>query len=244
MGGARVKVNGVTAKIGKKPKVIDAKDSPHYQKRGDMRAISEAEGARLVKEVTEARNALERSKKAIAGGLQPLRDGLRIGLRPQLNVLKQTGKLVQTIHSTEEKKGKGEGKKQMSITTSAAKGQVLGYVVAGTVRNAMLNVSQSARARIALGLENKTPMSSVDGNYVAKPSADMFDGIEVRFNPKRVHLYVDPDGRPVKSAEEATVVGTPDGPRVFVRGKIEYFDESDYPQPLRDAPTEVELAAA
>lgn len=235
MGGGKVSVNGKTASIGKRPKVIDAKDSPHYQRRGDMRAITEAEGARLVKGVVEAQKAIESANEAIeAGELKPLKNGLRVGLRPQLNVLRQTKKLVQTIHSA-------EGTKE---STSASGGKVLGYVVAGTVRNAMLNVSQKARARIALGLENKTPMSSVDGEYVENPGSDQFDGIELRFNPKRVHLYVDPDGRPVKSAEEATVVGTPDGPRVFVRGRIEYYDRTDYPEPLDGAPTEVVLAAA
>lgn len=230
MGGVNVTVKGTTIKIGAKPKVIDAKESPHYQKRGDMRAMSEEEGRAIVR-----KGGTDRDRERL--DMPPPKDGQVVGVRPNLNVHRNTGVWMLSMHEGH----KTTRSKKSASDRTTAENLVIGNGVAVTVRDAVLTVNQRARANIATGKTNKFPMSSVDGKFVAKPGADQFDGIELRFNPHREHVYVDPDGRPVKMVEEATVVGTGQGARVFARGRIEYFDESDYPQPLDGVPTAAQV---
>ena len=207
--------------LGGRPKVIEASSSPHYQKRGDQRPVTEAQAAALVDGDTA-------SRRIVAKG-HTISDGQVVGVRPNINVLKTTGTIVLTMHNGTEA--------QLQRKTGLFTGEALAYKAAVTVKDANFSVSQEARRQIASGEKSKFPMSSVDGHYVEKPGADMFDGIELRFNPKREHLYVDPDGRPVKSASEATIAGS----RVFARGKIEYFDESDVPAAKGGVPTSVQV---
>lgn len=205
--------------LGGRPKIIDAASSPHYQRRGDQRPVTEEQAAALVQGDTASRKIVEKG--------HTISDGQVVGIRPNINVLKTTGTIVLTMHNGTEA--------QLQRKTGLFTGEALGYKAAVTVKDANFSVSQEARRQIASGEKAKFPMSSVDGHYVAKPGSDAFDGIELRFNPKREHLYVDPDGRPVKSASEATIAGS----RVFVRGKVEYFDESDMPAAKGGIPTAV-----
>lgn len=230
MGGGKVSVNGKTASIGKRPKVIDAKDSPHYQRRGDMRPKSESEGRAMMEWHKKTREIAER-------GTMP-KNGDIVGVRANLALIdvikKKTGErvVVQTLHKS--------SAKSRDNLHAGTPGAVINYGMAFVVRNGKFRVNQQGRADIATGKAAKFPMASVDGEYVAEPDAGtMFDGVEIKFNPRSTHLFVDPDGRPVKSFGEATIVGS----SVFVRGKIEYYDDSDYPLPVGSLPTTAVIAS-
>jgi hypothetical protein len=84
-------------------------------------------------------------------------------------------------------------------------------------------VQQIGREKIASG-QAKAPMASIDGElqFVDAPN---FDGIEVSFNPKRTHLFIDADGFAIRYAEEVTIHGH----RAYLRGQIEYYTASTAP---------------
>jgi hypothetical protein len=229
MGGVSVKVGGSTVAVGSKPKTIQAKDSPYYQKRPtDQRAVSEERGREMMK--------WHKKTDEIATRNTWPEDGDIVGVRANLQLVKtikdRLGQriVVQTLHKS--------SAKSRDNLHAGQPGTVINYGMAFTVRNAKFRVNQEGRAEIATGSKAKFPMASVDGAYVAKPNEKtMFDGIEIRFNPMATHLFVDPDGRPIKSAEEVTVVGD----RAYVRGEIEYYDTNDYPLPIGGVPTSMQL---
>lgn len=201
-----------------KGKTIDAKSSPHYQRRGDQRPLSEADALALVREKdATGRRILDKGVDV------PL--GKPIGVRANLNVKKSTGITVQTMHDGTEQ--------QLARRTGLFGGEAIGYGAAVTLTNVNFSVNQRARYKIATGKANKFPMASVDGRKAATGD-DAFDGVEIKFNPMKHHLFVDPSGRAIKSAEYATVTGS----SVFVRGKITYYDEGDAPKPYGDHPSE------
>ena len=123
-----------------------------------------------------------------------------------LNVLKNTGVPVQTVHN------------------KTASGEALDYSGAVMVKNPFMYVNQGARKKILTFQENKFPMASVNGEFLTSDITQMsFDGVKAFFNPFKQHVFVDASGRPIKSAEEATVVGN----HVYLRGKIEYYKADD-----------------
>ena len=83
---------------------------------------------------------------------------------------------------------------------------------------------------------------SVDGNYVPDKNVllDGEDFVEIGFNPKAHHLFIDMNtGQAVKGADLATVVGD----RVYAKG-IQYYKKSEAPDPLNasdgtDLPSQV-----
>jgi|GEM_PF-3966616 len=230
MGAAKVTVGGKTVTVGGKPKIVRAEDSPHYQKRGDITPLTEAEWA-------EMSTWHKTTHDVVTAGRMP-NDGDYVTVRANLALLPvikgKTGKIIvtQTLHES-------DMKKHETLHTTKP-GTVINHGRVFVVRDANMRVDQRVRADIATGKSNKTPMAGVDGKFVASPNKDtMFDGVELSFNPSKTHLFVDPNGRPVKRVGEATIVGS----KVYARGDIEYYDESDYPQPRGGVPTEVKLAA-
>jgi hypothetical protein len=126
-----------------------------------------------------------------------------------------------------------------SLLTSGAgffSGEVQSYAPYVTLKNVYFKIRQTAREKIAQGIEQKSKMGSADGQYV-KTTKPNFDGIELRFNPMREHLFVDAMGRAVKHADEVTVVAK----RAFARGNIEYYGEEDVPARAGTAPTRARL---
>lgn len=132
------------------------------------------------------------------------------------------------------------GKKYQGTTSIAVqtahqgrnpKGTALAYAPAITVRNVSFLVDQGARASISTGLENKFPMAGVAGNIAH--GVNSTHGVEVKFDPFRHHVFVasfpQADGSrvevPIKSAEEATVYNN----TVYVRGKLEFYEEGELP---------------
>ena len=135
--------------------------------------------------------------------IQPNR---KVGVRLNLNVAKNTGVPVQTMHD------------------KTATGEALKYAGVVTVKNAELYVNQDARRKIFTFQENKFPMASVNGGFVSDEISEAnFNGVKAFFNPFKHNVFVDAEGRPIKSAEEATIVGN----TVYLRGDIEYYDFKD-----------------
>ena len=181
--------------------------------------MSEADALNLVRTNDATGRRILDKGKVIAEG-QP------VGVRANLNVKKTTGITVQTLHAGTQA--------QLNKGTGMFAGEAIGYGAVVTLKNVNFSVNQTARHAIATGAANKFPMASVDGNYVHGTPANAFNGIEVRFNPMRGHLYTDPSGRAVKSASEATVVGS----QVFVRGKVEYYGHDNIPKAVGDVPSD------
>ena len=130
----------------------------------------------------------------------------KVGVRLNLNVAKNTGVPVQTMHD------------------KTATGEALKYAGVVTVKNAELYVNQDARRKIFTFQENKFPMASVNGGFVSDEISEAnFNGVKAFFNPFKHNVFVDAEGRPIKSAEEATIVGN----TVYLRGDIEYYDFKD-----------------
>ena len=91
--------------------------------------------------------------------------------------------------------------------------------------NAFFNVEQSAREAIATGRHAKTPMASVDGQFVEAPihmELSKNTSKEVRFNPKAVHLFVDENNRAIRRTKYVTIVGH----RAYAWSDIEYHTEA------------------
>ena len=154
--------------------------------------------------VNEALSTDATSKRIIGKNIE-IEPGRKVGVRLNLNVMKNTGVPVQTMHD------------------KTASGEALKYAAAVTVKNAELYVNQNAREKIVTFQENKFPMASVNGEFVASGTDLNYDGVKAVFNPFRHNVFVDMAGRPIKSAEEATIIGG----NVFLRGDIEYYDMSD-----------------
>lgn len=170
--------------------------------------------------VADALSTDATSKRIMAKDID-VQPGRKVGVRLNLNVMKKTGIPVQTMHE------------------KTASGEALQYAGAVTVKNATLYVNPEARKKIATFQDNKFPMASVNGEFV---SSDMdkinYDGVKATFNPFLQGSFIDAAGRPIKSAEEATIIGG----NVYLRGQIEYFDANDpvFKQAAKETPANKE----
>lgn len=153
--------------------------------------------------------------------------GEKIGVRLNLNVLKSTGCAVQTLHKATNTSGYKKNK-------GFYNGEACGYAQAVVIKNAYFNVSQSAREAIAQGLHHKFAMASVDGEFVSTDIPHEFEGVELRFNPKDQHLFVDENNNAVHYAEEVVVFGH----RVYARGEIVYHTQLSAPKRAGDYPSQ------
>lgn len=203
-----------------------------YMKREakDVMPLSEADGLALVRERdATGRRILDKGRSLV--------DGEAVGVRANLNVKKTTGITVQTLHAGTDK--------QLQSGTGMFAGEAVGYGVAVTLRDVNFSVNQVARHKIATGASNKFPMASVDGKFVADDvspkynngRSTRFDGVEIRFNPMKAHLFTDSNGRAVKHAAEVTVVGS----SVFARGAITYFKAGEMPVALGGVASSAQL---
>lgn len=181
-------------------------DSPLFRRRAPEEALKMRDGSLLNdKVISDALSTDATSRRIIEKGIQ-IKTGDKVGIRLNLNVMKNTGIPVQTMHE------------------KSASGEALKYSAAVMVKNPVLFVNQNARKKIVTFQENKFPMASVDGEFLSDNLEEMnFDGVKAFFNPFKQNVFVDASGRPIKSAGEATIVGN----TVYLRGKIEYFDYGD-----------------
>lgn len=148
-----------------------------------------------------------------------------VGVRLNLNIWKSRKVPVQTLH-----KGNGTGKHRQNA--GFFNGSVLWYQKIVVVRDAFFNASQTGREKIASGTESKHPIASVDGVLVDTDSPS-FDGIEVRFEPYATHLFIGPDNRAIRWAEEVTIYAH----RCYARGKILYHSEATAPPKVGASPS-------
>lgn len=200
---------------------FDAKSSPLYKQR-----TAQAAGAISEAQAREALATDAVARRIMAKGIE-VQEGDRVGARLNINVLKNTGVAVNTIH---------RGKAGDGYTKNRGwwGGEVIAYAPVVTLRDAYFNVDQKAREGIASGAAAKSPMASIDGAFRKEHS---FDGVEFRFNPKREHLFRDALGRVLKRADEVTITGN----SAFARGEIEYYGPEDVPARAGDAPTQGRL---
>ena len=187
-------------------KVESAEDSPLYRRRSADEALKIKPDLKISSRVVNDALGTDATSRRIASKNSQIAEGQKVGVRLNLNVMKKTGIPVQTMHD------------------KSASGEALKYAAVVTVKNPTLNVNQNARREILTFQENKFPMASVDGEFLTdKISEANFNGVKAFFNPFKHNVFVDAQGRPIKSAEEATVVGN----TVYLRGNIEYYDFGD-----------------
>tara|TARA_R100001369_G_scaffold61619_1_gene88487 strand:+ start:400 stop:1401 length:1002 start_codon:yes stop_codon:yes gene_type:complete len=151
----------------------------------------------------------------------PIEEGTNIGVRLNLNSkIEDTPEnlkpMLQTLHK------------------DSANGKALSYkpyatVVATDKKKVKFYVRPQGREDIATGNKAKHPAMSVNGAY--SPNLKILPSdpnvVEIGFNPRSYHLFVDlKTGQAVKEADAATVIGD----RVYAKG-ITYFKKSEAPKP-------------
>ena len=184
----------------------DAADSPLHRNRSAEEVSALRDGRRITNKLVKDALDSDATSVRIMNKDSKVSEGQRIGVRLNLNVMKNTGVPVQTMHD------------------KTASGEALRYSPAVMVKNPELYVNQNARRKIVTFQENKFPMASVNGGFITDQLDQMnFNGVKAFFNPFKHNVFVDASGRPIKSAEEATIIGS----TVFLRGEIEYFDYND-----------------
>lgn len=153
---------------------------------------------------------------------------------------------ILTVHDSKKKGGINQTNAYQT-GSGFAKNPVIANLHFATLKNAQFNVNQTERSHIANKIQkiegpdikkrDKTPMASIDGEYVkpkldanGKPIPPNFSGIKLKFNPANHHLFHDEDGNAVKSATgETTAVGDD----VYVNGgHIEYHNKETSPTKL------------
>lgn len=154
-----------------------------------------------------------------------------IGVRLNLNVLKNTGVAVQTIHSNdgakyEENKG-------------LFNGEAIKYAEAVYLGDCFFNVNQSGREKIASGESSKFAMASIDGKFQSYDIPHGFIGIEIKFNPMKQHLFVDENNEAIQYAEYVIVLGH----RAFACGKVVYHNLETAPQKVGNIPSQTVINA-
>ncbi|MCW4027632.1 MAG: hypothetical protein NWE76_09140 [Candidatus Bathyarchaeota archaeon] len=184
----------------------NAANSPLYRSRRPEEATMMRDGRKITNKLTDEALSTDATSRRIMEKNSEVKQGQKVGIRLNLNVMKNTGVPVQTMHD------------------KTASGEALRYSPAVMVKNPDLFVNQNARRKIVTFQENKFPMASVNGEFLTDQLDQMnFDGVKAFFNPFKHNVFVDASGRPIKSAEEATVIGN----TVYLRGDIEYFDYND-----------------
>jgi len=184
----------------------NADESPLYRRRTASEALQVSPDVKISDRKVMDALGTDATSRRILGKNSQLTEGQQVGVRLNLNVMKNTGVPVQTLHSKN------------------ATGEALRYAGVVTVKNPTLAVNQNARRKIFSFQENKFPMASVNGEFLTdKISESNFDGVKAFFNPFKHNVFVDAQGRPIKSAGEATIVGN----TVYLRGDIEYYDYND-----------------
>jgi hypothetical protein len=204
---------------------IDAEESPLYQTRAkeDVPFVSNEQ----VRNDVPKMDATTRQTEAKGIKIEP---GMLVGSRLNINASRSLKYPVLTIHYTYES---GKTPKE---NPNASKGEAIGQRGNITLSNVNFNINQNERNKIAEGRAKGVMAMAVGRVTDSEPN---FDGIELSFNPAREHLFVDSEGRAVKSAEEVTLMGY----KAYARGKISYYEEFEDPRsPKYTAPSQVKFA--
>ena len=181
-------------------------ESPLYRRRSPEEALAMRDGKMMTNKLVDDALSTDATSRRIMAKDATVNQGQKVGIRLNLNVMKNTGVPVQTMHD------------------KTASGEALRYAPAVMVKNPTLFVNQNARRKIVTFQENKFPMASVNGEFLSDQLDQMnFNGVKAFFNPFKHNVFVDASGRPIKSAGEATIVGN----TVYLRGEIEYYEYND-----------------
>jgi len=158
----------------------------------------------------------------------PIEGGRNIGVRLNLNseILDAPKNLKPKLQTIHEKTATGKALSYKPYAT----------VVGTDKKKVKFYVSPSGRENIATGKVSKHPAMSVNGAY--EPNLKILPSdpnvVEIGFNPKAHHLFIDlKTGQAVKEADAATVIGD----RVYAKG-VTYFKKSEAPKP-KTAPSQV-----
>lgn len=175
----------------------------------------------------------------------PLQDGDLVGGRLNLNLV-EAGQnkygyrmSILSVHKAKSQDSK-KYQEHNGVSTFAREKVVRNFDVM-TIRNAYFNVNVKGSSEVGAMLfnkfvkkmnpaeikekyptaKNKFPLASVDGEFVDIPRENSnFDGVMIKYNPMTSHMFMDVTGRPIKFAEEVTLMGD----RAYARGKIIYAD--------------------
>lgn len=196
---------------------MSASDHPYYLCR-DLKLLHQDEVESALQGDAVARRVLSKASAPAPGDL--------VGVRLNLNVFKTTGVCVHTMH----RGGPSGGHR---IGRGFWNGEVLHYAQAVVLRNAYFNVQQKGRESIASGQSPKHPMASIDGELAELGAPASIVGVEVRFNPKLEHLFVDPSNRALWYAEEVVVVAH----RAYARGRLVFHTTETAPTRAGTNPT-------
>lgn len=194
-----------------------AQETAHSSQRSGLKPESD-------EVILKALNTDAVARRILAKGESP-QIGQFVGVRLNINVLKHTHVAVHSIHRATSKDGHTRGK-------GFYRGEVFAYLPVVTLADAYFNVHQGMREGIAAGKTAKCPMASIDGTYVQQVGSPDFSGLEVSFNPKRTHLFVDANNLAVAYAAEVTILGH----RAYARG-VRYFTRETAPPRAGDAPS-------
>ena len=97
------------------------------------------------------------------------------------------------------------------------------YLVGGY--DGSFDVKQSARERIASGLEHKFPMAGNISSYANIPQEELWEVVQnpdhvIQFQPMKYHLFVDENEHAVKSYKG---LGVHYNTKVYIKGEIDYW---------------------
>lgn len=180
--------------------------------------------------VAQALSSDKVAQRILARQTIPRRGDL-VGVRLNLNILSRTGVAVQTVHQATSVDGHRHGK-------GWYRGRVLTYLETVVLEDAWFNVDQRGREAIARpGGSAKFPMASIDGLFAGLDAIARLEGLMVRFNPHRMHLFCDPDDRAVAWAERVTVHGH----RAYIQGAVRYHTAQTAPARAGNAPSSARL---
>ena len=215
---------------------MQAEQSPLYRERDlDLPNIEEIDD--VIKNHKAGKKILDENA--------PLKEGDLVGGRLNLNLLEAGQKKygyrmsILSVHKASNQKAT-KYQEHNGVSTFAREKVVRNFDVM-TLRNAYFNVNVKGSSEVGAMLhnrfikkldpkqikelyptaKNKFPLASVDGEYVDTPRENTsFDGVMIKYNPMASHMFMDVTGRPIKFAEEVTLIGD----RAYARGKIEYAE--------------------
>jgi hypothetical protein len=167
--------------------------------------------------------------RVLEKGLSPV-EGDLVGVRLNLNVMKTTKQAIQTLHKSTNKAGYKRNK-------GFYNGEACGYAQAVVLAGAYFNVNQGGREAIATGKHHKFAMASIDGQLVGTQVPEGFEGVEISFNPRAQHLFVDANNQAIHFAEEVVILGH----RAYARGRIDYHTELSAPKRAGDFPSQTQV---
>ena len=127
----------------------EAAESPLFRNRTSAEATKLRGGGKITNKVVKDALDSDATSVRIMAKEAKISEGQKVGVRLNLNVMKNTGIPVQTMHD------------------KTASGEALRYAPAVMVSNPELYVNQNARRKIVTFQENKFPMASVNGGFIS-----------------------------------------------------------------------------